>query len=127
MGGHEIDCLNCTQGNDVIVTPRITQHADGADWKKDSEGLTRLVIQIVLAQLIDEDVVRTTQQIGKLFLDFTENTHTETRTGEGMTVDHLGRQAQFDTEAAHFVLEQLSQWLDQLELHALRQATDVVM
>src|SRR3954454_20966842 len=99
MSGHEVDRLNGTQGNDVIVTPRITQHADGADWKKDSEGLTRLVILIVLAQLIDEDVVRTTRQVGKLFLDSPEDTPAETRTREGVTEDHLGRQAQFDTEA----------------------------
>ena len=37
------------------------------------------------------------------------------------------RQAQFQAEQAHFVLEQAFQRLDQLKLHVLGQAADVVM
>ena len=44
-----------------------------------------------------------------------------------MPEHHLARQAELETEAAHFVLEQLAQRLDELELHLLGQAADVVM
>ncbi|MNN08968.1 hypothetical protein D3C81_1218370 [compost metagenome] len=44
-----------------------------------------------------------------------------------MAVDHVVRQAQLQADLAHFVLEQFTQRLDQLEVHFLRQATDVVV
>src|SRR3546814_20019136 len=44
-----------------------------------------------------------------------------------MAVDHLARQAEFDADPAHFVLEQFPQRFDQLEFHVRRQAADVVM
>jgi hypothetical protein len=39
----------------------------------------------------------------------------------------VARQAELDTQAAHFVLEQLAQRFDQAEFHVLGQATDIVM
>ncbi|MNT07183.1 hypothetical protein D3C72_1418770 [compost metagenome] len=44
-----------------------------------------------------------------------------------MTVKHVVRQAQFQTDFAHFVFEQLFQRLDQAQLHLFRQATHVVV
>jgi hypothetical protein len=44
-----------------------------------------------------------------------------------VAVDHLGGQAEFQADGAHLVLEQLAQRLDQLELHVLGQAADVVV
>ena len=47
--------------------------------------------------------------------------------GKGMAADEGRRQAQLAAERAHFVLEQFAQRLDQLQLHVLRQAADIVM
>ena len=44
-----------------------------------------------------------------------------------MAADDLGGNAEHPTELAHLVLEQLAQRLDELELHALGQAADVVV
>ena len=44
-----------------------------------------------------------------------------------MAADERLRQAQLAAERAHLVLEQFAQRLDQLHLHALRQAADIVM
>ena len=44
-----------------------------------------------------------------------------------MAVHHVRRQAEFHADAAHLVLEQLAQRLDQAELHVLGQAADVVV
>ena len=44
-----------------------------------------------------------------------------------MAHDDLLWQTQFSAEFAHFVLEQAAQWLEQLELHFLRQAADVMV
>ena len=51
----------------------------------------------------------------------------EARAGERLAADEVFRQAEFAPERAHFVLEQLAQRLDQLHVHALGQAADVVV
>ena len=47
--------------------------------------------------------------------------------GERLAPQHVPRQAELGAELADLVLEQLAQRLDQLELHALGQAADVVV
>ena len=44
-----------------------------------------------------------------------------------MTIHQVVRQAEGATQGSHLVLEQQTQRLDQLEVHSLRQATDVVV
>jgi len=44
-----------------------------------------------------------------------------------MAVHQIGRQTEFAAEHPHLVLEQLAQGLDQLHLHARRQAADIVV
>ena len=59
--------------------------------------------------------------------DFAEDAHGEAGAGERLAPDDFLGQAQFETELAHFVLEQTFQRLDQRELHVLGQPADVVM
>ena len=47
--------------------------------------------------------------------------------GERVAPDELLGQAELAAERAHLVLEQLAQRLDQLQVHALGQAADVVV
>ena len=51
----------------------------------------------------------------------------EARAGERVAADEGRRQAELDAQRAHLVLEQLAQRLDQLQLHVLGQAADVVV
>src|SRR5882724_4363802 len=127
MRGHEINCLHGPQGDHVVISPPVPHDANGADRQKHREGLARLVVQVVFAQLADEDVVGVAQQVGELFLDLAEDPHTQARTGERVPVDHLARQSELNAQAPHFILEQLAQGLNEFELHLLRQAADVVM
>ena len=80
-----------------------------------------------LAQLLDEDRVGAAQQVGVFLAHLAEDAHAEARAREGMAVDHLARQSELDAEPPHLVLEQLAQRLDELQVHLLRQAADVVM
>ena len=68
---------------------------------------------------------RSVSAYSRLYL--AEDAHAEAGAGEGVAVDHLGRQAEFDADPAHLVLEQFAQRLDQLEVHVIRQAADVVV
>ncbi len=47
--------------------------------------------------------------------------------GKRMAADESLRQAELAAERAHLVLEQFAQRLDQLHVHALGQAADIVM
>ncbi len=126
-GGHEVDGLDRAQGDDVGVEAVVADHADRAHRQEDGEGLRDLVVEIRAAQLFDEDVVGLAQGLGIVPAYLAEDAHAEAGAGEGVAVDHLGGQAQLDADAAHFVLEQLAQRLDQPEVHVIRQAADVVV
>ena len=47
--------------------------------------------------------------------------------GKWLALDNFLRQPEFEPGLANFVLEQLPQRFDQLEVHLLRQAADIVM
>ena len=59
--------------------------------------------------------------------DFAQAAHRQAGTGEGMALDELLGQPQFQTEPPHLVLEQVAQRFDQLEPHLLGQTADVVV
>ncbi|VFS80868.1 Uncharacterised protein [Raoultella terrigena] len=78
-------------------------------------------------QLFDEDSVRATQQVAVLFLHFAQHANAEARTRERVTVQHVVRQAQLETDFTHFVFEQLFERFNEAHLHLFRQAAHVVV
>ena len=127
MRGHKVDGFHCTQGNDPVVFTAIAHYADGAHRQEHGKRLAHFVVQVSFVQLFDEDSVRTTQQVAVLFLHFAQHAHAEARARERVTVEHIVRQAQFQTDLTHFVFEQLTQRLNQPHLHLFRQAAHVVV
>src|SRR5262249_24481392 len=125
--GHEIHRLDRTQRDDVVVPAPIAHHPDRAHRQEHRERLTHALVEIVTAQLFDEDCVGPSQQVGIFLAHLAEDAYREAWAGKGMAIDHVARQAELDPEPPHFVLEELAQWLDELEMHALRQSPDVVM
>src|SRR5208282_6187386 len=59
--------------------------------------------------------------------DLARDADRETRAGERVALDETVGQAELAAECAHLVLEELAQWLDELEIHAVGQAADIVM
>jgi hypothetical protein len=59
--------------------------------------------------------------------DFAEDAHGQAGAGERLAPDDFLGQTEFQAEQPDLVLEQAFQRLDELELHVLRQAADVVM
>ena len=78
-------------------------------------------------ELLDQDGVGAAQKIGALARHFAQNAHAEPRSRERMAIHHLPRQSELEPELAHFVLEQLAQRLQELEVQRLGQPSDVVM
>ena len=80
-----------------------------------------------VAQFFDENRIGTAQQVGVVFFHFAQNPNAQTWSRERMSVYHFVRQSQGDTEFAHFVFEQFTQWLQQFQVHIIRQTADVVV
>ncbi len=127
MSGHKVDGFHSTQGNNPVVLTAIAHYANRTNRQEHGERLADFIVQVSFVQLFDEDSVRTTQQVAVLFLHFTQHANAETRARERVTVQHVVRQAQFQTDFAHFVFEQLTQRLNQPHLHLFRQAAHVVV
>ena len=53
--------------------------------------------------------------------------HAQSRARKRMPVHHLRGESQLQAQLADLVLEQFAQWLQQLQLHVLRQAAHIVV
>ncbi len=126
-GGHEVDGLDRAQRHHGFVAAAVAGDADALHRQEDGKGLAGALVPAGAAQFLDEDVVGQAQGVGGGLGDLAEDAHAQARPREGVALHHLGGQAKFEADGAHFVLEQLAQRLDQFELHVLGQAADVVV
>src|SRR5258708_14693792 len=126
-GSHEIDRLHGAQGLPRIVAPSTTGDANALDRQEYRKGLAGLLVPACPAQFLDEDVIGQSQRLSRLGGNLAEDAHAEAGPRKRVAVQHGCGEPELDANAAHLVLEQLAQRFDQLELHALRQAADVVM
>ena len=79
------------------------------------------------ADFLDDDGVGFLQQRQAFARDLAEDADRQARSRERLADQELLVDPEVAANGAHFILEQLAQRLDELELHALRQAADVVV
>ena len=125
--GHKVDGFDSTQRDNPVILTTIAHYANGTYWQEDGERLADFVVQVRFTQFFNEDGVSAAQQVTVLFLHFTQNTNAKAWSRERMTVQHVVRQAQLQTNLTHFVFEQLFQRFNQAHLHLFRQAAHVVV
>ncbi len=94
MRRHEIDGLHRTQRDHPLIRTRIPHHAHRLHRQEHGKRLAGLVVQIGLAQFVDEDRIGLGQQFGVFALHFAEDAHAQARARERMAVDHAARQAE---------------------------------
>src|SRR5580700_3636620 len=93
--GHAIGRGDRTQRADEIITPPIAHDADAAHRQQHRERLPNLVVKASLADFVEIDSIRPTQNI-KLFRgDLAKAADREPRPGKRMPVDKTSGQAQF--------------------------------
>ena len=85
------------------------------------------MVPVEVMQLFNEDGIRFTQHVSVFFLHFTEDSHAQTRPREWVTVNHVVREAEFQTNLTHFVFKQFTQRFNQIHLHVFWQATHIVV
>ena len=126
-GGHEVRGDHGPQRDHVRVAAGVANHADGLHRQEDGERLGHAVVEARAAKLLDVDGVGFAEHLDVFRADFAEHPHAQARTGERMAMDQAFRQAEFEADGAHLVLEEVAQGFDQFEMHPLRKAADVVV
>ena len=124
---HPVAALDRADCGRVFVGPRIAHHADALHRQQHREALPEALVPPRLADFLRDDLVREAQQVEARPGDFSDDSHRQSRARERLADDELLVEAEIAADAADFVFEQVSQWLDQRERHPLRQAADVVM
>src|SRR5690554_1417643 len=124
---HEVDGLNGAQCNYPLIATGIAHYTHRFHRKKYGKRLAGFVVKVCAVQLFKEDGIGTAKNFSVFLFHLTQNAHAQTWPREGVAINHVIRQTQFESNAAHFVFKQFAQRLYQLQFHGFRQSTHVVV
>jgi len=127
IGCHAVMTANDAQGDGVVVGSLVAHDTHGAHWQENGEGLPDFVIPLEGSHFLDHDGIRLAHDAQALGSDGSYDADCETRTWEWLAVDDFLGESEFFADTADFVFEELAQGLNELEFHALGEASDVVV
>src|ERR1700738_4549196 len=127
IGRHTVCRGYRAQCHDMVVSAKVSHHAHAAHRQQHRKRLPDVVIEPRAPDLFDEDLVGKPQDVELLARDLARATDRKTRAREGMPADESLGEAELAAEHADFVLEQLAQGLDELHVHPLWQASNIVV
>ena len=127
VGRHAIGRSYGTQRHAALVRTLIAHYADALHGQQNRSRLPYLVVKSPLAQGIDIDFVHILQNFHLLRGNIAQNTDRKARTGERMPPQQLRIDTEGLTHAAHLVLKEQAQRLDDFQVHLFGQAADVVV
>src|SRR4051812_840407 len=125
--GHPVEALDGADRDGVFVGPGITHDADALHRQQHGKTLPQSLVPSGAPDLLRHDLVRQAKQFEPLPRNLADQAYGQAGPRERLPHDELAIEAEVDADAPHFVLEQIAQRLDQLEIHPLRQAPHVVM
>lgn len=126
IGGHVVGGLDGTEGDDLVVDTLVTHDTDGADREEGSEGLGDLAVETGGLNLLDEDVVGLAGNVDLFWGYLTEDTDGNSWSWEGVAPDEILWNAEVGTEDADLILEELTERLNELEVHVLEETTNIL-
>ena len=112
-GGHGTD------GNRVVVGPTVTHYPDRTNPWQNGEVLPDLLVKAGLLDLIPQDSVGFTNDLQLFRSDFADHPNPQARAWEWLPPNQFVRNTQHFTQFTGFILEELTQWFDQLETKLL--------
>src|SRR5215467_4562513 len=124
---HPVETRHGTDRNHVLVCSLVSHHTNRPDREKDGEGLPDVTIQPGGPDLLIHNRFCSAQDRQTLLRDSTEDSNREPWSWEWLPPDDVIGNSQFRSQHAYFVLEQFPQRLNQLEMHASRQPSDIMM
>ena len=127
VGGHAVGGDDGAQCAAALVGALVAHDAYALDGKQDDSRLPYLIIQSVATQGVDEDLVGVLKDAHFLGCDLAEDADAESGAREGMAPEEVGADAEGTAYAAHLILEEETQGLDDAEVHLLGESADVVM
>src|SRR6478672_10123029 len=125
--GHAIERGDRTKAANIFVGAVIAHDSDRSHGKQHRERLPDRIIEASVADLLEIDGVRLAQDVAFFLRDLSRTADRETRSREWMAAHESVGKTELTTQLPHLILEQLAQRLDELHVHALGQAADVVV
>src|SRR5215831_15618182 len=124
---HPVETRHGTDRNHMLVRSLVSHHTNRPDREQDGKGLPDVTIQPGGPDLLIHNRFCGPQDRQTLLCDSPEDSNREPWSWEWLPPDDVIRNIQFLSQHPYFVFEQFSQRLDQLEVHASRQPSDIVM
>src|SRR5690606_5248879 len=124
---HAVGRGDGAQRTDVIIGAVVAHHAHGTDGEQHGEGLPDLAVEPGVPDLLKIDGVGLAEDIEPLPGDGAGDANGKARPREGMPIDEFGRHAKLAAKHADLVLEKLAKRLDELHIHPLGQAADIMV
>ena len=125
--GHAVAALDRADSHRVLVGARVAHDADALNRQQHRERLPQPPVPARLLHFLGDDRVGAAQQVQPRRGDLAEDPYCESWTRKRLPPHELVFEPQLLPYRAHFILEELSQRLDQLEPHPFGQTADVVM
>lgn len=123
---HEIRSLNCSQRNNLVIHPLVSHHTNSPARQESGIRLANLSVQARSLNLADEDVVGLPCNFNLLGVNLAENADGDAGPGEGVAPNEVLGDAKAGAELADFVLEELTEGLDELEVHVCGETADIL-
>jgi hypothetical protein len=129
VGGHEISCFHGTEDNHLSVHPLVSHDTDHTHiFRQDScKSLRDLSVQASGDDFVDEDLVGLTSDLELCLVHLADDPDGQAWAWEWMSPYQLFWNSEVCSQCSDFVLEELSQGLDQLQMHTLEKSTNVVV
>jgi len=125
---HEIDRIDRTQDDCIIVSALVTHDADGAHVGKRREILSDRFIHSCAVHFLAVNGIRFLDDFYFFFRDLTDDADAESRTRERLTHDKFFRNPEMKSYLPYLILEQVAQRLDDfLEINIVRKSADIVV
>ena len=127
VGGHAVGGGDGPQGDGPLVGAKIAHYADRLDRQQDGEGLPDVGVDAEIMQFLDKDAVGFLEQFDLFGCDVAEYSHAEAGAGERVPLEDFVGNAEVFADQTDLVFEKLRERLDELQVHFLGQAADVVV
>ena len=124
---HSIYGVDSANDYRIFKRASIVTNTHRLEVRDDGEILPNLLVEASIVEFFAKDSIGFAHSFEAFASDSAEATHAKTRTREWLTINHVVRQAKFDTASANFVLEELLERFNEAKLKVFRKSANIVV